>query len=75
MFSLFPRLFRLVLMALFLIPPISCAQTVDNPDPGAPLKIGFLLDSLKVERWQTDLDAFQKRKRAGSRGAGRNRRR
>jgi len=61
MFSLFPRLFRLVLMALFLIPPISCAQTVDNPDPGAPLKVGFLLDSLKVERWQTDLDAFQKR--------------
>jgi D-xylose transport system substrate-binding protein len=24
-------------------------------------KIGFLMDSLKVERWQTDLDAFQKR--------------
>jgi D-xylose transport system substrate-binding protein len=28
--------------------------------PGA-LKIGFLMDSLKVERWQTDLDKFQKR--------------
>jgi len=26
-----------------------------------PLKIGFLMDSLKVERWQTDLDRFQKR--------------
>jgi D-xylose transport system substrate-binding protein len=25
------------------------------------LKIGFLMDSLKVERWQTDLDKFQKR--------------
>ncbi len=25
------------------------------------LKIGFLMDSLKVERWQTDLDRFQKR--------------
>ena len=27
----------------------------------APVKIGLLLDSLKVERWQTDLDVFQKR--------------
>jgi D-xylose transport system substrate-binding protein len=25
------------------------------------LKIGYLMDSLKVERWQTDLDAFEKR--------------
>src|SRR5258707_1752108 len=64
MFSLFPRLFRLVLMALFLIPPISFAQTVDNPDPGAPLKVGFLLDSLMVERCPPDLDAFQNRAKA-----------
>jgi len=34
--------------------------------PGT-LKIGFLMDSLKVERWQTDLDRFQKR--AGELGA------
>ena len=27
----------------------------------ASLKIGYLMDSLKVERWQTDLDSFQKR--------------
>ena len=27
----------------------------------APIKIGFLMDSLKVERWQTDLDSFRKR--------------
>ncbi|HUL16248.1 MAG TPA: substrate-binding domain-containing protein [Terriglobales bacterium] len=27
----------------------------------APLKIGFLLDSLEVERWQTDTQVFQKR--------------
>lgn len=26
-----------------------------------PVKIGYLMDSLKVERWQTDLDTFQKR--------------
>jgi D-xylose transport system substrate-binding protein len=29
--------------------------------PSGSLKIGFLMDSLKVERWQTDLDNFQKR--------------
>lgn len=29
----------------------------------APVKIGFSIDSLKVERWQTDLDRFQKRTR------------
>lgn len=29
-------------------------------EPATP-KIGFLMDSLKVERWQTDLDTFQKR--------------
>jgi D-xylose transport system substrate-binding protein len=29
----------------------------------APLKIGLLMDSLKVERWQTDLEVFQKRAR------------
>src|SRR6202790_5197321 len=26
-----------------------------------PVKIGYLMDSLKIERWQTDLDIFQKR--------------
>jgi len=31
-----------------------------RPESGA-LKIGFLMDSLKVERWQTDLEKFQKR--------------
>ena len=25
------------------------------------IKIGFLLDSLKVERWQTDVNSFEKR--------------
>src|SRR2546430_16940424 len=29
--------------------------------PANGVKIGFLMDSLKVERWQTDLDKFQKR--------------
>jgi D-xylose transport system substrate-binding protein len=35
------------------------AQTTSGQ--AAPLKIGYLMDSLKVERWQTDLDTFQKR--------------
>jgi D-xylose transport system substrate-binding protein len=35
------------------------ARQKGSADP--PLKIGFLMDSLKVERWQTDRDAFQKR--------------
>lgn len=32
-----------------------------SPSQNASLKIGYLMDSLKVERWQTDLDTFQKR--------------
>jgi D-xylose transport system substrate-binding protein len=35
------------------------SQTATSQNP--PLKIGYLMDSLKVERWQTDLDNFQKR--------------
>lgn len=33
----------------------------DKPPQAATLKIGFLMDTLKIERWQTDLDTFQKR--------------
>ena len=32
-----------------------------QPPSSSGLKIGFLIDSLKVERWQTDVDNFQKR--------------
>src|SRR5204863_809738 len=39
----------------------------DKPASSKDLKIGFLMDSLKIERWQTDLDNFQKR--AGELGA------
>ena len=45
----------LVFSALCLTP----AQSATS-EPARP-KIGFLMDSLKVERWQTDLDTFQKR--------------
>jgi D-xylose transport system substrate-binding protein len=36
-------------------------QAQDQQASSRTLKIGFLMDSLKIERWQTDLDKFQKR--------------
>ncbi len=61
MFSLLKRLFHLVFVASVLLPTIAPAQSKEKSLRDGPLKIGFLLDSLKVERWQTDLDAFKKR--------------
>jgi D-xylose transport system substrate-binding protein len=55
-FSLFILVFSQVL-------PISAPRAQDKSAPTQNLKIGFLMDSLKVERWQTDLDKFQKRAR------------
>jgi D-xylose transport system substrate-binding protein len=40
---------------------ISPLRAQDKPVSSGSLKIGFLMDSLKIERWQTDLDNFQKR--------------
>jgi D-xylose transport system substrate-binding protein len=37
------------------IPCVSAQSASDRP------QIGFLLDSLKIERWQTDFNAFEKR--------------
>jgi D-xylose transport system substrate-binding protein len=51
--------FVLLLVALFVGLPALHAQG-NQPSP-EHLKIGFLMDSLKIERWQTDLDNFQKR--------------
>jgi D-xylose transport system substrate-binding protein len=39
----------------------SALQAQDRQGSSGTLKIGFLMDSLKVERWQTDLDRFQRR--------------
>jgi D-xylose transport system substrate-binding protein len=36
-------------------------QAQNKQAASGSLKIGFLMDSLKIERWQTDLDKFQKR--------------
>jgi D-xylose transport system substrate-binding protein len=49
-----------ILTAGLLISIPVCQAQDKQASPGA-LKIGFLMDSLKVERWQTDLDKFQKR--------------
>src|SRR5215475_1861238 len=55
---------RTICLALVLVSGLNLfvARSRATEKPGAPpLKIGLLLDSLKVERWQTDLDVFQKR--------------
>jgi D-xylose transport system substrate-binding protein len=45
--------------ALLLFAPCADPQSVPHQDSG--VKIGYLVDSLKVERWQSDIDAFQTR--------------
>src|SRR5580700_11210580 len=59
------RLQRRFLLSLGMIAlSVSLGGPVKGQTPAgqiAPLKIGYLMDSLKVERWQTDLDTFQKR--------------
>ena len=48
----------LAALALFFTPYV---QAQAQQASSGTLKIGFLMDSLKIERWQTDLDKFQKR--------------
>jgi D-xylose transport system substrate-binding protein len=50
-----------VLPAVVLLFSVFVLQAQDKPASPGSLKIGFLMDSLKVERWQTDLDKFQRR--------------
>ena len=58
---------RPVLLAVIFLFSLSVLQAQDKPAFPGSLKIGFLMDSLKIERWQTDLDKFQRR--AGELGA------
>ena len=51
------------ILILALLLSVSALRAQDKPAPAHNLRIGFLMDSLKVERWQTDLDKFQKRAR------------
>jgi D-xylose transport system substrate-binding protein len=48
----------MIALSVFLI---GLAEGQTATPQNAPLKIGYLMDSLRVERWQTDLNAFQKR--------------
>ena len=52
---------QLFLLAAAILSSFSVLQAQDKRASSGTLKIGFLMDSLKVERWQTDLDKFQKR--------------
>ncbi|HEY6945838.1 MAG TPA: substrate-binding domain-containing protein [Candidatus Acidoferrum sp.] len=55
------KAFPCISLAVFLLFGTSFLHAQDKPGPPGNPKIGFLMDSLKVERWQTDLDIFQKR--------------
>ena len=48
-------------MIALAVSPICFRKEQTATGRSAPLKIGYLMDSLKIERWQTDLDTFQKR--------------
>ena len=48
-------------LAIAILFSLSVLQAQEKQVSTGTLKIGFLMDSLKVERWQTDLDKFQKR--------------
>jgi len=52
---------RPFLLAIAILCSFSVLQAQDKQASSGSLKIGFLMDSLKIERWQTDLDKFQKR--------------
>lgn len=54
-------LLSLSMMMALLVSPFYFARGPRASAQDIPLKIGYLMDSLKVERWQTDLDTFQKR--------------
>lgn len=55
------RFALLVSMAVLFASPFRPALGQTSHVQNTPLKIGYLMDSLKVERWQTDLDTFQNR--------------
>ena len=61
MFTLPRRGVQLVILAAALLNSTPNAQAQEKQASPGSLKVGFLMDSLKIERWQTDLDKFQKR--------------
>lgn len=63
MLTLSRRGLQLALVPMLLLFSTPRSQAQDQQASSGSLKIGFLMDSLKIERWQTDLDNFQKRAR------------
>lgn len=61
MLTLSRRRLQLAMLAALLLFSTPYAQAQQKQAASGTLKIGFLMDSLKIERWQTDLDKFQKR--------------
>src|SRR5271169_6223966 len=61
MVSFLLKSMRVFLSAGAILCFFSVLRAQDKPASAGGLKIGFLMDSLKIERWQTDLDRFQKR--------------
>jgi hypothetical protein len=61
MLTLPRRGLQLFILAAMLLLSTAFLQAQDKQTSPETLKIGFLMDSLKIERWQTDLEKFQKR--------------
>jgi D-xylose transport system substrate-binding protein len=52
---------RTFLGAAIAVLATACSVSAQFSPTLHPVRIGYSIDSLKIERWQTDLDAFQKR--------------
>jgi D-xylose transport system substrate-binding protein len=61
MLTLPRRGLQAVILSVVLLFSTLHLQAQEKQASSGALKIGFLMDSLKVERWQTDLEKFQKR--------------
>jgi D-xylose transport system substrate-binding protein len=61
MLTLPGRGLQVVILSVVLLFSTPHLQAQGKQASSGALKIGFLMDSLKIERWQTDLDKFQKR--------------
>ena len=61
MLTLSRRRLQLAMLGALVLFSTSFARAQEQQAASGTLKIGFLMDSLKIERWQTDLDKFQKR--------------
>jgi D-xylose transport system substrate-binding protein len=55
------RFLRSLLVVALLAGVVCLAKWQSASAESTPPRIGYLMDSLKVERWQTDLDTFEKR--------------